>query len=69
MKNEVASIDGLWDEIDKQVDELYEQSRLAVIEARSAELAAFALSLRIFVENPNGLDTTGEPTQSSVEYD
>ena len=65
----LTEIDRLQSDADASILELQRATRLAIPRARRLLLAAYAFNSRIIVENPHGLDTTDEPSQSPAERD
>lgn len=65
----LTEIDRLQSDADAHILELQRATRLALIRARRLLLAAYAFNGRIFVENPQGLDVSSEPSQSPAESD
>ncbi len=60
-----SSINRLWDRLDREIDDLFERSKLVLPENRGAALAVFALGCR----NPHDLDATDEQSQLLAERD
>ena len=65
----LAEITEVQKRVDLLIDETQDMAEMSLIEAEGALLAVGALRRRIFVENPHGLDATGEPSQLPAEDD